>query len=76
MTMAPSIAPILLGLNTASTYLGVSAAGVMGAMGIHVVGAHNLGLVGAALIALALVASEAASRRIAGYGSSGAPASA
>jgi DHA1 family inner membrane transport protein len=70
VTIAPSVAPIVLGLNTASTYLGVSAAGLIGAGGIHLFGAHYLGLVGAVLVAVALVVSELASRRIAMHRSS------
>lgn len=62
--MAPAIAPILLGLNTASTYLGVTIAGVVGAVGLHTVGAHNLSLVSAGIFALALLASQVAARHI------------
>ena len=63
VSLAPSIAPIVLGLNTASTYVGVSTAGVVGAAGIETVGAHNLGFVGATLIGLALVLSEFAAHK-------------
>ncbi len=65
VTLAPQTAPVVLGLNTSCTYLGVSAAGLIGAAGIHTVGAHNLGFIGAALVAIGLVVSELASRRIA-----------
>jgi DHA1 family inner membrane transport protein len=64
VTIAPQIAPVVLGLNTSCTYLGVSAAGVIGAIGIETVGARWLGLIGAAFIAVALVIAEIASARI------------
>ena len=65
VSMAPPLAPVLVGLNTAFTYLGVSAAGLIGAAGIRSVGAHQLGFVAATLLAIALVVSELATRRIA-----------
>jgi predicted MFS family arabinose efflux permease len=64
VTIAPQIAPVVLGLNTSCTYLGVSAAGVIGAIGIETVGARWLGLIGAAFITVALVIAEIASSRI------------
>ncbi len=64
VALAPSIAPILLGLNTASTYLGMTGSAVLGAIGIKVVGAHGLGLVAVIPLVAALVASELAVRRI------------
>jgi predicted MFS family arabinose efflux permease len=73
VNLAPSIAPVLTGLNTAGSFVGISAAGVIGAAGLKAVGAHNLGGIGAALIAAALIVGEIASRRIAA--SSAAPAS-
>ncbi|SDF97177.1 MULTISPECIES: MFS transporter [unclassified Duganella] len=65
VSLAPSIAPVLLGLNTAGTYLGVTTAGVIGAAGVNALGAHALGFIGAALIVVALVFSELAARRAA-----------
>ncbi|OZI38039.1 MFS transporter [Bordetella genomosp. 10] len=65
VTMAPAIAPVLLGLNTACTYIGVSAAGVIGAGTIAAAGAQYLEYVAAALLAVALVVAELAARRIA-----------
>jgi predicted MFS family arabinose efflux permease len=64
VSLAPESAPVVLGLNTSCTYLGVSAAGMIGAAGIRLVGAHNLGLIAAVLIAVALGVSELATRRI------------
>lgn len=64
VSLAPASAPVVLGLNTASTYLGVTAAGLIGATGIPWFGAHQLGLLGALLVGLSLVASELASRKI------------
>lgn len=65
VTMAPSVAPVLLGLNTAATYIGVSLAGVIGAGTIQWLGVGSLGFVAAMLLAFALIVSELATRRIA-----------
>ena len=62
--IAPQAAPVVLGLNTSCTYLGVTGAGIIGAWGIPALGGHYLGYVGAALVAVALVASELAAGRI------------
>ena len=64
VSLNPGIAPILLGLNTAGTYMGVTIAGLIGALGLNTVGPHRLGLVGLVPILLALAASELAGRRI------------
>lgn len=64
VTLAPAIAPVLIGLNTAGTYFGVTAAGIIGAVAIPVVGGHRLGFVAAVLVAVALLVSELATRRI------------
>lgn len=56
----PAAAPVLTGLNTATTYVGVSLAPLIGQLGIGWVGAHRLGPIGAFLIALSLVAAETA----------------
>lgn len=63
--IAPPIAPIVLGLNNSATFLGATAAGVVGAVGIDLIGAHRLGYVAAVMVASALIASELAARRIA-----------
>ena len=60
VSIAPASAPVVLGLNTSCTYLGVSAAGLIGAAGIRIVGAHNLGLISAVAVALAIAASQLA----------------
>jgi predicted MFS family arabinose efflux permease len=65
VSLAPSIAPVLTGLNTAGSFVGISAAGVIGAAGLEAVGAYNLGVIGATLILAALIVSEIASLRIA-----------
>jgi predicted MFS family arabinose efflux permease len=62
--IAPQTAPVVLGLNTSCTYLGVTAAGVIGALGIPVLGPHSLGYLGAVIVAVALVVAELASWRI------------
>ena len=64
VALAPSIAPILMGLNSACSYFGMSLGGVIGALGIRTVGAHYLGLIGAALAVLALIFAELANLRI------------
>jgi len=64
VSLNPGIAPILLGLNTAGTYVGVTIAGVIGALGLHAVGPYGLGFVGIVPMLLALAASELAARRI------------
>ncbi len=56
----PTAAPLLTGLASATVYVGVSAAPLVGQAGMAYFGAHWLGAVGAAFIALALVTAEAA----------------
>jgi MFS transporter, DHA1 family, inner membrane transport protein len=65
IALAPSIAPVLLGLNTAGSFFGMSAAGLIGALAIPIVGAHYLGLVGAGLAIVAFIVAELATMRIA-----------
>jgi len=65
VSLAPTIAPVVIGLNTSAVYLGVSAAGVIGATGLRFVGPHDLPLIGAVLVAAALVMAELASHHIA-----------
>lgn len=64
VVVAPQSAPVVLGLNTSGTYLGVTAAGVIGALAIPTVGAHDLGYVGAGIVVVALVLAELATLRI------------
>jgi len=63
--IAPAIAPIVLGLNNSATFLGTTAAGIIGAAGIDMVGGHALGWIAAVLVATALVTAELAARKIA-----------
>jgi predicted MFS family arabinose efflux permease len=65
VSIAPQVAPIVLGLNNAAIFLGVTVAGVIGAAGIHLLGGHALGFIAAALAAAALIAAELAAHRIA-----------
>lgn len=65
VTLNPSMAPILVGLNTSATYVGVSIAGVVGAAAIPVIGSHNLGYLASAIVLVALIVSELATLRIA-----------
>lgn len=60
----PPAAPIVLGLNTSGTYIGVASAGVVGAATISLVGAHNIGWVSLGLYVVALITSELAHRSI------------
>jgi len=64
VTVAPHSAPVVLGLNTSFTYLGITTAGVIGALGIPMFGAHRLGYIGAATVAVSLVVAELTSWRI------------
>ena len=66
VALAPNAAPVVLGLNTTGTYLGVTTAGILGGLGVQSVGAHNLGLIGALLVLFALAFSEFATWHIAG----------
>jgi predicted MFS family arabinose efflux permease len=64
ISIAPAAAPLLMGLNSASLYVGVSIAGVLGATGITLMDRHLLGLIAAIPIALAFVLALLASRLI------------
>jgi MFS transporter, DHA1 family, inner membrane transport protein len=64
VTIAPQIAPVVLGLNTPCAYLGVSAAGVIGAVGIETVEAQWLGLIGTAFVVLTLIVAGIASLKV------------
>lgn len=62
--IAPSSAPLLLGLNSAALYVGVSMSGLIGGAAITWFDSYALGLVGAVFIAAALIVAEWAHRRI------------
>jgi predicted MFS family arabinose efflux permease len=62
ISIAPGAAPLLLGLNSAAVYVGVSAAGVIGASSIALFDRHLLGLVAAVPIALAFLMAQLAMR--------------
>jgi MFS transporter, DHA1 family, inner membrane transport protein len=64
VSLNPSMAAILVGLNTSATYVGVSIAGAVGAAAIPVVGSHSLGYLASAVVVLALVFSEVAQWRV------------
>jgi len=64
VSLAPQSAPVVLGLNTSFTYLGVTAAGLIGAAGIRTVDGHHLGLIGAVFAVVAIGVAELASWRI------------
>jgi MFS transporter, DHA1 family, inner membrane transport protein len=65
VALNPSIAPVLLGLNTAGSFFGMSVAGVIGAAAIPIVGVHHLGFVAAGLAVVAFIVAELATMRIA-----------
>jgi predicted MFS family arabinose efflux permease len=64
VSIAHQTAPVVLGLNTSCTYLGVTAAGVIGAVGIQAVDGHDLGYIGAAFVVVAIVVAELATLKI------------
>ena len=65
VSIAPPIAPILLGLNNSAIYLGTAVGSVIGALGIQVLGGQYLGYIAAIFVAAAMIVSELAARRIA-----------
>lgn len=60
ISIAPTLAPILLALNAATIYVAVSVSGLLGAVTLQMAEPYNLGLVGAVLIFLGLGAAELA----------------
>lgn len=66
ISLAPSAAPLLMGLNSAALYVGVSTAGVLGAAGLGLFDPHRLGIMAGALVALAYGMALLADRSIAG----------
>ena len=64
VVVAPQTAPVVLGLNTSCTYLGMTTAGVIGALAIPVWGGHHLGYLSAALVVVSLGIAEVATWRI------------
>ncbi len=64
VSVAPQSAPVVLGLNTSGTYLGVTAAGVIGALAIPAVGGHLLGYISAAFVIVSLGVAELATLKI------------
>lgn len=64
--IAPSKAPLVIALNAAAIYVGVSLSGALGAVVLHVLDPGFLGPVGAILILAGLVSAELANRLIAG----------
>ncbi|MEU1308071.1 MFS transporter [Streptomyces cinnamoneus] len=71
ITTAPAAAPLLTGLASATVYIGVSAAPLVGQAGMTWFGAHRLGPVGAVLIAAGLLTAEAAHATIGRHGRRG-----
>ncbi len=65
ISITPAAAPLLLGLNSAAIYVGVSMSGVIGGAAITLLDRHALGFVGAVFLALALFVAEWARQRIA-----------
>jgi MFS transporter, DHA1 family, inner membrane transport protein len=65
VSLNPSMAALLVGLNTSATYVGVAVAGMVGAFAIPTLGGHHLGFLGSAVVVLALIVSEIATLRIA-----------
>jgi predicted MFS family arabinose efflux permease len=65
MAINPAAAPLLVGLNSAALYVGVSISGVIGGAAITWFDSHALGPIGAIFVAAALVSAEWAQRSIA-----------
>ena len=65
VSIAPAIAPVVLGLFNSATYIGTTMAGVIGAAGIQWAGADKLGFIATALVAATLAVSGLADRAIA-----------
>ncbi len=65
LAIFPALGALLMGLNSAAIYLGVSASGILGGLGIQFADAHHLGWISAVLIALAFLCAEGAHRRMA-----------
>lgn len=62
--LAPAAAPLLMGLNSAALYVGVSSAGVLGGAAIAMLERHSVGLLAAVLVALAFGIAVLADRLI------------
>jgi DHA1 family inner membrane transport protein len=63
--IAPALAPVVIGLSNSAAYLGLSSAGVIGALGIAWFGNSALGFVAAGFSVMALVFAQLAARLIA-----------
>jgi predicted MFS family arabinose efflux permease len=64
--VAPARAPLVIALNAAAIYIGVSLSGALGAVVLHMLAPGFLGPVGAVLILAGLVTAELANRLIVG----------
>lgn len=64
--IAPAKAPLVIALNAAAIYIGVSLSGALGAVVLHMLPPGFLGPVGAVLILAGLVTAELANRLIVG----------
>ncbi|HEV7776816.1 MAG TPA: MFS transporter [Luteibacter sp.] len=60
----PATGPLLMGLNSAATYLGVSASGILGGFGITYLDKYHLGWFGACFIVVAFVLAQLSHRVI------------
>jgi MFS transporter, DHA1 family, inner membrane transport protein len=65
INISPAAGPLVLGLNSAAVYVGVSMSGIIGGVAISWFDGHSLGLVSVPFIVVALVFAEWAYRRIA-----------
>ncbi len=64
LSIAPPIAPLLLGLNNSAVSLGTTAAGIAGALGVRFLGEGSLSAIAATFVVAAMIASELAAKRI------------
>jgi len=60
----PQMGALLMSLNSGAIYLGVSASGVLGALGITFVGKYNLGWMSAGFLVVAFILAQLAHRLI------------
>jgi predicted MFS family arabinose efflux permease len=70
VSIMPTAVPIVLGLNTSATYVGVASAGVIGGASLTLIGAQSIGWISMVLYVGALIVAEIVHRLIAAGASS------
>jgi predicted MFS family arabinose efflux permease len=64
VSVAPTVAPVVLGLNSSALYIAISLSGLVGAGAMALVGPYNVGLLAAVGLGLSLAVAELAHRLI------------